>query len=111
MSQSAQPAELIRLWRARCSLSGLEAVHRDVEMVLAPELRAVAGFRGLSFAMREIGDAYEILIETRWDSPAALRAFVGEDMEAAVVSSNLRHLLIDYEERVSLYQLVSDETA
>ena len=53
----------------------------------------------------------EIAVKTRWDSLAALRVFVGEDVEAAVVGDEVRERLLGYDERAALFEVIGQEGA
>lgn len=71
-----------------------------------PELRALPGHRGAYLLRRQIGDHAEMVIITMWESIDAIRAFAGDDVEAAVFEPEARRLLPDRDERVKLYEVV-----
>ena len=73
-----------------------------------PELRALPGHRG-AYLLRRVTDAQvDVMIITRWESVDAIRAFAGEDIEAAVFEPEARRLLPDRDDRVRLYEVVLD---
>lgn len=101
---------ILRVWRARTNQNGLETFNRVVEASLLPELRGVAGFRGALFGSRTVRDReVEIVMETRWDSVEKLRAFVGEDVEAAVIGSDIRNHLLSFDARAVLFEVIAEE--
>jgi len=54
---------------------------------------------------RNIGDEVEFITIMTFESLDAVRAFAGEDYEAAVVPPNARLLLSDFDERSQHYEI------
>jgi hypothetical protein len=50
----------------------------------------------------------ELIVETRWSSLEAIRAFAGDDLEATIVEPEAREVLVDYDERVAHYEIVAE---
>ena len=70
-----------------------------------PRLKALDGHRGAFVLQRKLGDEIEFVVLTLWDSLVAVRAFAGEDYEAAVVPPEARRLLAKFDERVAHYDV------
>lgn len=71
-----------------------------------PELRALPGHHGACLLRRPVDDGFDMMIITRWASIDAIRAFTGDDVEAAVFEPEARRLLPDRDDRVRHYEVV-----
>jgi heme-degrading monooxygenase HmoA len=99
---------ILRVWRARSVGAGVARYLSHFENNVLPELQALSGFHGATLSQRAVEDAVELKVETRWASLDAIRAFAGEDIEAAVVEPEAREVLIDYDERVAHYEIIAE---
>jgi heme-degrading monooxygenase HmoA len=77
-----------------------------LDSTVFPELRALPGHHGAYLLRREIGAHAEMMIITTWESIDAIRAFTGNDIEAAVFEPEAQRLLPDRDDRVKLYERV-----
>jgi heme-degrading monooxygenase HmoA len=64
------------------------------------------GNRGAWMLRRDDGDRTEFITLSMWDSVEAIKAFAGDDMEAAVLYPEDERYLIDGESRVTHYEVV-----
>ncbi len=71
-----------------------------------PELTRIPGFVSISILKREVADGTEFLVVTRWASLESIRAFAGDDIEAAVVPEAARRLMVSYDRHVVHYDVV-----
>lgn len=71
-----------------------------------PELRMLSGYHGGYLLRRSTDNGDEMMIVTMWASLDAIRAFAGEDIEAAVFEPEAKRLLPDREDRVKHYDVV-----
>lgn len=67
--------------------------------------RSIAGFRGIHLLRRDLGDEVEFITIMWFDSLEAVRAFAGEDYEAAVVPAKARAVLKRFDARSQHYQV------
>jgi heme-degrading monooxygenase HmoA len=102
---------ILRVWRARSIGAGAAGYRRHFESRVVPGLQQLSGFAGATLAEREVGDAVELIAETRWSSLEAIRAFAGDDIEAAIVEPEAREVLVDYDERVAHYEIIAEANA
>jgi heme-degrading monooxygenase HmoA len=70
------------------------------------EYGRTAGNRGAWMLRRDDGDRTEFITLSLWDSVDAIKAFAGEDIEAAVLYPEDERYLIDGESRVTHYEVV-----
>jgi heme-degrading monooxygenase HmoA len=74
------------------------------------EYGRTAGNRGAWMLRRDEGDRTEFITLSMWDSVEAIKAFAGEDIEAAVLYPEDERYLIDGESRVAHYDVVDQVT-
>jgi len=67
--------------------------------------RQITGFRGIHLLRRDLGREVEFITIMWFDSLDAVRAFAGEDYEAAVVPPKARALLSRFDERSQHYEV------
>jgi len=72
--------------------------------------RAIPGYRGIELLRRDVADGVEFVTIMRFDSLNAVRAFAGEDYEAAVVPPAARRLLSRFDARSAHYEVVESRT-
>jgi heme-degrading monooxygenase HmoA len=86
---------IVRTWSARASEAGAADYQSYFEHTLLPELREIAGFRGVLLLTRPDGDLIEITAHTMWESLAAIEAFAGDDIALAKVEPEARAMLAE----------------
>ena len=101
---------ILREWRGRASPGNPEGYPRHFHDTVAPALRAVDGFVGASLLRRVLPDAIEFVVQTRWRSLDAIRAFAGDDIEQAVVEPGAVAALIEFDGWVRHYELLDEVT-
>jgi heme-degrading monooxygenase HmoA len=72
------------------------------------EYGKTAGNRGAWMLRRDQGERTEFLTFTLWDSVEAVKAFAGEDYEAAVLYPEDERYLIETDSLVKHYEVVDD---
>ena len=70
--------------------------------------RRIAGFHGIHLFRRNLGDEIEFVTIMWFDNVEAVRAFAGEDYEAAVVPPKARELLSRFDARSQHYQVKAE---
>ena len=78
------------------------------EILLGIQDRQIAGFRGIQLLRRSLETEVEFVTMMWFDSIEAVRAFAGEDYEAAVVPPQARALLSRFDERSQHYEIRAD---
>jgi mannose-6-phosphate isomerase-like protein (cupin superfamily) len=102
---------IARRWRGWAeSREKSDAYEAHFERDVRPWLEATDGFEGATLDRVEGDDGRtEIVVVTRWASIDAIRAFAGDDVEAAVVEPAARAVLADFDTRVRHIELRDDE--
>ena len=103
---------IARLWRGYTRPADADAY----EQLLRQEIfrgiasRAIPGYRGIELFRRAAAEEVEFITLMRFDSLDAVRAFAGEDHEAAVVPPAARALLVRYDPRSAHYEVREIDT-
>jgi len=97
---------IARSWRGRCHDDAATAYLAHLRSDTLPRLRRLDGHRGVYVLQRPVGDQIEFVVLTLWDSMKSVRAFAGDDYEAAVVPPEARRVLSSFDERVLHYEVV-----
>jgi antibiotic biosynthesis monooxygenase (ABM) superfamily enzyme len=103
---------IARLWHGYTRPADADAYERLLreEIFRAIASRAIPGYRGIELFRRPAGEEVEFVTLMRFDSLDAIRAFAGEDHEAAVVPPEARALLVRYDPRSVHYEVREMET-
>ena len=96
------------MWSGRASPSNPEGYADYFRRTLLPELKTINGFIGATLLRRTDGDAIELIVLTRWQSLDAVRAFAGLELGKAVVEPEAIAALVDYDRRVTHFEVVED---
>lgn len=86
-----------RLWRARCAPERAGAYETLLLTKILPELDQADGCLGAYVMRRQAGEEIEFAVLHLFESMAAVRAFVGDNYEAAVVPGEARALLTSFD--------------
>src|SRR5437016_5208257 len=70
-----------------------------------PALTKITGFIRLSILHRPVDKGTEFLVITVWKSLDAIRQFAGTDAEQAVVPSMVQGMMVEWEKRVTHYEV------
>jgi len=102
---------LPRRWRGWANgPANADAYVAYFERAMRPRLEMTRGFEGATLERVEDPDGgVEIVVVTQWDSMEAIRAFAGPDVELAVVESDARALLEEFDTRVHHIELADGD--
>lgn len=97
-----------RIWRGWTSASNADAYETLLKAEIFPGIAAknVAGYRGIELLRRPLADGdVEFVTIMTFDSLDAVRAFAGEDYEAAYVPASARAVLARFDRRAAHYEV------
>jgi heme-degrading monooxygenase HmoA len=97
-----------RIWRGWTSASNADAYETLLKAEIFPGIAAknVAGYRGIELLRRPLADGdVEFVTIMTFDSLDAVRAFAGEDYEAAYVPASARAVLARFDKRAAHYEV------
>jgi antibiotic biosynthesis monooxygenase (ABM) superfamily enzyme len=92
-------------WTTPDNADAYEALLRH-EIFAGIEARQIPGYRGIHLLRRDAGAEVEFVTVMWFDSLDAVRAFAGEDYEAAVVPPKARALLARFDARSAHYEVL-----
>jgi heme-degrading monooxygenase HmoA len=97
-------------WTEQGKADAYESLLKD-EIFLGIKNQQIAGFLGIQLFRRNLGAEVEFITIMWFDSLEAVRAFAGEDYEAAVVPPKARALLSRFNERSQHYEVRAEMKA
>jgi len=98
---------IIRIWHGWTTPDNADTYERLLNEEIFPgiEAKQVAGYRGIQLLRRVVGDEVEFVTVMRFDSLDAVRAFAGDDYEAAYVPPKARAVLARFDGRSQHYEV------
>jgi heme-degrading monooxygenase HmoA len=97
---------IARTWTGVVRRADADAYAEYIRETGFAEYGRTAGNRGAWMLRRDDGDRTEFITLSMWDSVDAIKAFAGEDIEAAVLYPEDEHYLIDGSSSVTHYEVV-----
>lgn len=95
---------IVRTWGGVTTTGNAGAYLEHLRSETMPHLRSIEGFVGIEVLRRELGnDEVRFVVQTRWASMDAIRAFAGEAVDVAVVPPAAQRLLRRYDDGVGHY--------
>jgi hypothetical protein len=97
-----------RIWHGWTSRENADVYEKllRTEIFVGVERRAIGGYHGIHLLRRD-GDTEVEFVTIMWfESLSAVRAFAGEDYEAAVVPPAARKLLSRFDDRSAHYEVI-----
>ena len=95
-----------RLWRGWTSPENAGAYEELLRTRILPGIHRVDGYRGAYLLRHDAGAEVEFATITLWDSMDAVRAFAGQDHDAAVVPPEARALLSRFDATSQHYETI-----
>jgi hypothetical protein len=99
---------IARIWHGWTSPSDAAAYQGLLQSEILPGIRRRAGCRGAYLLRQEASASVEFVTVLFFESFDAIRAFAGDDLEAAVVPPAARKLLSRFDERATHYEALVD---
>jgi heme-degrading monooxygenase HmoA len=96
---------IARLWHGRARPENADAYEDLLRAEVLPGIHRIDGHRGAYLLRRERDGRVEFVTITLFDDLDAVRAFAGEDYEAAVVPPAARALLDEFDERSEHFEV------
>jgi len=98
----------VRSWSARATLEGAESYRRHFEDEVLPRLKAIPGQCGALLLSRAEQSEADLVVLTFWESMDAIRAFAGTEATTAIVATEARAVLKDYDRDVRIFEVLLD---
>jgi heme-degrading monooxygenase HmoA len=98
---------VIREWRGWTNAADADEYERYVNDTGVDELRAVPGNLGVQMWRRTEGGRTEFVVVSTWDSRDSIRAFAGDDIDAAHYYPEDERYLLELDPRCRHYDVVA----
>lgn len=95
-----------RIWHGRTTPENADAYEQLLRSHILPEIHRVPGYKGAHLLRRAIDGGAEFVTITMFESMEDVKAFAGEDFEAAVILPEARKLLSSFDARSEHYDLI-----
>lgn len=96
-----------RHWRGLAKAECAEDYVAHLRGDTLPQLSGIPGFVDARILKRAVEEGVEFLIVTQWDSLQAIQRFAGEHAERAVVPEVVQDMMIEYDQTVRHYEVLS----
>jgi heme-degrading monooxygenase HmoA len=97
---------IARTWRGAVRRTDADAYANYIRETGFAKYGQTPGNRGAWMLRRDTGERTEFVTLSMWESEDAIRAFAGDDIEAAVLYPEDERYLIDGESTVEHYEVV-----
>jgi heme-degrading monooxygenase HmoA len=98
---------VVREWRGWTRAADADAYQRYIEETGVAELRATPGNLGVQMWRRDEGERSEFVVVSMWDSRDSIRAFAGDDIDAAHYYPEDEQFLLELDPRCKHYDVVA----
>ena len=95
-----------RIWHGKTNAENADAYEQMLRSHILPGIERIDGYRGAHLLRKAIEGGAEFVTITMFDSLNAVKAFAGDDFEAAVVLPEARKLLFSFDGRSEHYDLI-----
>ena len=100
---------IARMWRGVVRREDADEYTTYINETGIAEYTQTPGNRGAWMLRRDEGDRTEFVTYSLWDSLEAIRAFAGDDIEAAVYYPEDERFLLEQDDRVKHYEIVAGD--
>jgi heme-degrading monooxygenase HmoA len=98
--------QIVRIWRGYGTAAGVDRYTSEhFRDSVLPHLRSIDGFIDATVLTRAAGDETEVVVATVWNAIDSVKAFAGENYEAAVVEPVVHQFLSRFDDRVKHFTI------
>ncbi len=101
---------IVRMWHGRVPTEKARAYREFLNARAIPDYQSIPGNLSVYILERPEGDVTHFITMTFWESLEAIKAFAGEDVEAAKYYPEDRDFLLEFEPTVVHYEVVGQAT-
>ena len=95
-----------RHWKGIAKKERADEYVDHLKMETFPQLKKIDGFVSAQILNRELASGIEFLVITKWKSLDAIYQFAGRDIEAAVVPKLVQNIMVEYDFKVTHYEMI-----
>lgn len=97
---------IARHWRGLAKAAFADAYVEHLRSETFPAIAKLSGFVSASILRRPVAQGVEFLVVTQWASLESIRAFAGQNEEAAVVPTAVQDMMIEYDLAARHFEVV-----
>lgn len=98
---------IARIWHCTLARENVRLYLEHFETSVLAQVNALDGFSEVSIMEREVSEGVvELTVVSRWKTMESIKAFAGDDAEAAVVAPAAQALLQSHDERVTHHTIL-----
>jgi len=97
---------IVRMWHGRVPTEKAQAYREFLNARAIPDYRSTPGNLSVYILERPEGEVTHFITMTFWESLDAIRAFAGEDVEAAKYYPEDKDFLLEFEPTVVHYEVM-----
>lgn len=98
-------SNIARHWRGLARPDQAQAYLNHLRTETFPALQALPGFLESAILQRKLPQGIEFVIVTVWASLDAIKAFAGDNVEAAVVPKAVQDMMIEFDAAAKHYEM------
>jgi len=99
---------IARIWHGRTKATDFETYTDFLRKVAIPDYQNTEGFVRLSFLRRLEGDVSHFTLITIWENQEVIQNFGGSDFEKAKYYPEDDNFLLEFEEKVTFYEVFAE---
>ncbi len=100
---------IARIWHGKTKIEDFEEYTEFMKSKAIPDYRKTDGFVKLTFLRRRDGNIGHFTLITFWENLEVIKNFAGEDFEKAKYYSEDKNFLLEFEEKVTHYEVFAEE--
>ena len=101
---------IARIWHGKTNAEHFEEYTDFMKPEAIPDYQKTEGFIKLTFLGRMEGDVAHFHLITFWENLDVIKNFAGEDYEMAKYYPSDKDYLLEFEEKVTHYEVFAEET-
>ena len=99
---------IARIWNGKTKIEDYEEYTEFMKSKAIPDYKKTKGFVKLTFLRKTNGDIGHFKLITFWENLEVIKNFAGEDFEKAKYYPEDEKFLLEFEEKVSHYEVFAD---
>ncbi len=96
---------IARIWHGKTAIENFEKYTEFLKERAIPDYRSTDGFVKLIFLRRKEGETGHFTLITFWENLDVIKNFAGEDFEKAKYYPEDENYLLEFEEKVTHYEV------
>ena len=96
---------ILRHWKGIAKVEEAANYIHHLTTETFPQLSTIQGFIEATISKRNVEQGVEFLVISIWESLESIKQFAGDDVNTAVVPSNVQAMMVDFDRFVTHYEI------